>query len=201
MRTVQINILLPEFVCRLRLWLALGWRKLRYGCTYRKIPLTQGKYAIVDPEDYEELAKYNWFAIRSPRGFYAARSAGTNRRGLSQITVRMHSVILKPPEGKFVDHINHNGLDNRKRNLRICTMQQNTWNKRKKRGNCTSQYKGVTWHKRTGKWQARIYCNGKAILIGFFDDEKAAARSYDAKAKELFGEFAAPNFKKNNHVH
>jgi len=193
MRKVQINILLPEFVCRIRLWLALRWRKLRYGCTYRKIPLTQGKYAIVDPEDYEELAKYNWFAIRSPRGFYAARSAGTNRRGLSQITVRMHRVILKPPEGKFIDHINHNGLDNRRANLRICTMQQNIWNMRKQRGNCNSQYKGVTLRKDICKWQARITCNGKLLSIGHFDNEKSAAAAYDEKAKELFGEFASPN--------
>ena len=152
-----------------------------------------GKICVVDPEDYEELSKYKWYAVRSPRGFYAVRSAKAKNGRSGQKNVRMHRVILKAPEDKFIDHINHNGLDNRKSNLRICTMQQNTWNMRKQKGNCTSQYKGVTWRKDIGKWQARIICDGKRISIGFFDDEKAAAMAYDAKAKELFGEFAAPN--------
>jgi hypothetical protein len=173
--------------------LLLRYRKLRYGYAFRRIPLTQGKLALVDPEDYDELSKYKWYAVQSPRGFYAARSVGTNRHGIGQKTVRMHQVILKSPEGKFIDHINHNGLDNRKSNLRFCTIQQNVWNMRKQLGNCTSKYKGVTWRKDIGKWQARIVCNRKVISIGFFDDEKAAAMAYDKKAKELFGEFAAPN--------
>jgi len=192
-RKAHIPIFLPVFIFRLRIWLLLLYRRLRYGYAFRKIPLTQGKFAIVDTEDYKELSKYKWYAIRSKRGFYAGRSVGTNRNGIGQKTVRMHHVILKPPEGKFIDHINHNGLDNRKNNLRICTMQQNSWNMRKQRGNCTSQYKGVTRRKDIGRWQARIVYNAKKISIGFFDDEKAAALAYDAKAKELFGEFAAPN--------
>jgi len=192
-RAVQIKFFLPEWVFRLRIWLLLRYRKLRYGYAFRKIPLTQGKFALVDPEDYQELSKYKWFAIRSPRGFYAARSVGSNRRKTGQQTIRMHQVILKPPEGKFIDHINHNGLDNRRSNLRICTLQQNIWNMRKQRGNCASQYKGVTWRKDIGKWQARITCNGELLSIGLFDDEKAAAAAYDKKAKELFREYAAPN--------
>lgn len=192
-RAVQIKIFLPERFFQVRLWLLLLYRRLRYGYAFRKIPLTQGKYAIVDPEDYEKLSKYKWYAIRSKRGFYAGRSAGTNRHGIGQKTVRMHHAVLKAPEGTFVDHINHNGLDNRKSNLRICTMQQNSWNMRKQKGNCTSQYKGVTRRKDIGRWEARITCNAKKISIGFFDDEKAAAMAYDVKAKELFGEFAAPN--------
>jgi len=199
-RAVQIKIILPECFFRLRIWLLLLYRRLRYGYAFRKIPLTQGKFAIVDPEDYEELSRYKWYAVRSPRGFYAVRSAKAN--GLShavqngrigQKNVRMHRVILKAPEGKFIDHINHNGLDNRKSNLRICTMQQNAWNMRKQRGNCVSQYKGVTRRKDTGKWQARIIYNAKRISIGCFDDEKAAAMAYDNKAKEMFGEYAALN--------
>jgi len=168
-------------------------RRLRYGYAFRKIPLTQGKFALVDPEDYEELSKYKWYAVRSPRGFYAVRSIKAKNSRSGQKSVRMHRVILKAPEGKFIDHINHNGLDNRKSNLRICTMQQNSWNMRKQRRNCTSQYKGVAWHKGEGKWQARIICNGKSFSSGYFDDEKAAAMAYDDKAKELFGEFASPN--------
>jgi len=192
---VVLSITIPDWLTSPFVWLVLSYRKLHCGYAFRKIPLTQGKYAIVDPEDYEELSKYKWFAIRSKRGFYAARSVGTNRHGAKQKTVRMHQVILKPPAGKFVDHINHNGLDNRKSNLRICTMQQNSWNMRKHRGNCSSKYKGVTWHKSEGKWQTRITCNGKSFSIGYFDDEKAAAMAYDKKAKGLFGEYGSLNFK------
>jgi len=191
----NIKIKIPAWLDNLIASPVLLYRLIRYSYAFRKIPLTQGKYAIVDPEDYEELARYNWYAVQSPRGFYAQRSVSVKaKNGRSgQENVRMHRVILKAPEGKFVDHINHNGLDNRKSNLRICTMQQNSWNMRKQRGNCTSQYKGVSWRKDAGKWQARIIYNAKAISIGFFDDEKAAAISYDAKAKELFGEYASPN--------
>jgi len=194
LRAVQIKIFLPGWVFRLCVWLTLRYRKVRYGYAFRKIPLTQGKYATVDPERYEELTKYKWFAVRSERGYYALRMTKAKRGSrVRQKAVRMHRVILKPPEGKFIDHINHNGLDNRSANLRICTMQQNVWNKRKQRGNYSSQYKGVNRSKNDKKWKARITCNGKQILIGYFDDEKAAARAYDAKAAELFGKYASLN--------
>jgi hypothetical protein len=201
-RKALIPILLPEFVYRIRLWLALRYRKLRYGCTFRKIPLTQGKYAIVDPEDYKELAKYNWYAKKCERRYYAERWGKTQlrlqlRRGRqgsrTRGAIKMHRVIMGDVEGKFIDHINHDGLDNRKANLRFATTQQNTWNKRKQKGNYSSQYKGVHWVKSEKNWRAVITCNKRVIYIGRFDDEKAAAMAYDAKAKELFGEYAAPN--------
>jgi len=166
---------------------------VRYGYAFRKIPLTQGKYAIVDPQRYEELAKYKWFAVRSERGYYALRMTKAKKGKVKQKGVRMHRVILKPTNGKFIDHINHNGLDNRRANLRFCTTQQNTWNKRKQRGNYSSKYKGVTWLRSEKKWQVRIVCNGRQISLGYFDDEKEAARAYDAKAEELFGEYASLN--------
>jgi len=194
-RAVQIKFFLPECFFRLRIWLLLRYRKLHYGYSFRRIPLTQGKFALVDPEDYEGLSKYNWYAVRSPRGFYAVRTVITKKGRSVRKTVGMHRVILKAPQGKLIDHINHNGLDNRKCNLRICTIQQNVWNMRKQRGNCASQYKGVTLRKDIGKWQARIICNGKSFSIGYFGDEKAAAAAYDKKAKELFREFAALNLK------
>ena len=140
MRAVQFKIYLPEFIFRLRVWIALRYRKHRYGYAFRRIPLTQGKYAIVDPEDYEELAKYKWFAKRCDRRFYAVRS-GKNKN------VNMHQVIMGTEEGKVIDHINSNGLDNRKANVRFATAQQNCWNQRKQRGNSSSKYKGVHWEK------------------------------------------------------
>lgn len=193
-RAVQINIFLPDWLFRFRLGLVLRYRKLRYGYEFRKIPLTQGKYAIVDPERYDELARYKWFAVRSERGYYAMRMVKAKRGSrVRQRAVRMHRVVLKPPEGKFIDHINHNGLDNRIANLRIVTRQQNMWNKRKQRGSYSSKYKGVTWLKSANRWQVRMTYDGRSMFIGYFDDETAAARAYDVRAKELFGEYAAPN--------
>jgi len=185
-RAVHVKIFLPEFVFRLSVWILLRYRRLRYGYAFRKIPLTQGKYATVDPEDYEELVKYKWHAKRSDGRFYAERT-------VKQKNIKMHEVIIGTVEGKVIDHINHNGLDNRKANLRFATVQQNTWNQRKSRGNYSSQYKGVAWSKSRKKWRTRITINGRVMFIGHFDDEKAAAMAYDVKAKELFGDYAALN--------
>jgi hypothetical protein len=185
-RKVLIPIFLPEFIFRFRIRILLLYRRLRYGYTFRKIPLTQGKYAIVDPEDYERLMQYKWFAKRFKGRFYAGRT-------VKKRTVRMHQAIIGDVEGKIIDHINHNGLDNRKANLRFATMQQNSWNQRKSRGNYSSRYKGVAWSKSRKKWRTRITLNGRVIFIGHFDDERTAAMAYDARAKELFGDYAAPN--------
>jgi hypothetical protein len=184
---IKIRLYLPEFLFRLRVWIALRYRKMRYGYPFRKIYLTQGKYAIVDPEDYEWLAKYKWFAVRNDGRFYAVRWA-KNRN------VKMHQVIMGTEEGKVIDHINGNGLDNRRANVRFATAQQNGWNKRKQRGNYSSKYKGVHWAKKRNQWRARIKCNGRSIHLGRFETEEEAARAYDEKAKELFGEFAWLNF-------
>ena len=117
------------------------------------------------------------------------------------VTIMMHREIMGLPacpersrrEGMVADHINHNGLDNRKANLRFVTTQQNSWNRRKNRGNYSSRYKGVAWSKSRKKWRTKVKCNGRVISIGHFDDERAAAMAYDARAKKLFGEYAAPN--------
>jgi len=194
-REIQIKIYLPELVYRLGLWPVLHYRQLCYGYAFRRILLTQGKFAIVDQPDYERLAKYTWHAARHGRSCYAQRGTGSAKSGRrNKNLVMMHREILKVGEDEFVDHKNHNGLDNRRANLRIVEWQENCWNRRKRNTRCSSQYKGVMWNKRWRKWEVRIGFNGKNIFIGYFDDEKEAAMAYDAKAKELFGEFAAPNF-------
>jgi len=175
-------------------WIALRYRKQRYGYPFRKIPLTRGQYAIVDPERYEELAKHKWHVSWSRGGKYAVRPVRSKKGGkYRQTIVRMHRVIIGAREGEIVDHINHNGLDDRIANLRIATPRQNNWNTRKRRGNCSSKYKGVSRAKDEKKWRARITFNGRSILIGDFVDERAAAMAYDAKARELFGEYASLN--------
>jgi len=167
LRAVLVKIYLPDFIYRLSVWVLLCYRRRRYGFPFRRIPLTQGKFAIVDPEDYDRLAGYKWFAMRSRRGFYAIRMVTTKNGRRKKI--RMHRQILNAPADKLVDHINHNGLDNRKANLRIVTNMQNSWNKRKQKGDYSSRYKGVSWARRIGKWHTEIYCNGSKIFIGYLN--------------------------------
>jgi len=150
------------------------------------IPLTQGKFAIVDPEDFDELCQYKWTAAKSPNTFYAVRSVQGRQ-------IRMHRLITSAPKGLVVDHRNHNGLDNRKENLRLCTRPENARNQRPQTGR-SSKYKGVCWHKNQKKWTARVYSNGVTYHLGSFNSEIQAAKAYDKKARELFGQFACLNF-------
>lgn len=107
----------------------------------------------------------------------------------------MHSVILPPPPGKVTDHINHNGLDNRKANLRIATQAQNARNCRQNKTGKSSKYRGVWFNKKSGNWRATIVLNRKRRQIGYFKNEIDAAKAYDRAAKHLHGQFATLNFK------
>jgi len=157
----------------------------------KKIGLTQGKYALVDDEDFEKLNQYNWHANRcSSKNWYATRM--WKERDDKPTTESMHRQIMGAPDNMQVDHINHNGLDNRKCNLRLCTRSQNAYN-RKPRPDCSSQYKGVSFHKRYKKWEAYIRVKGKLNHLGSFDDEIDAAQAYNEAAREHFGEFAYLN--------
>jgi len=152
----------------------------------RYIPLTRGKVAVVDATDYAWLSLHNWH-LQAPGGKqYAAR-----RRHGTIIT--MHREIMVPIDGYVVDHIDGDGLNNRRSNLRICTRQQNYCNRAKAPG-CSSLYKGVNLHKTTGKYLVSIRFKGERTYLGSFDDEIEAARAYDRKAVVLFGEFAWLNF-------
>lgn len=156
--------------------------------TYRFIALTQDQNAIVDLQDYASLLQHSWFAAWDPttQSFYARR---TLWNGVRSVTILMHRVIMNCPDDMEIDHRNGNTLDNRRENLRISTAAQNSAN-RKKRAKSQSAYKGVFWQKREGKWGAEA----GDCWLGYFSDEQEAARAYDLKASELFGEFAHLNF-------
>lgn len=146
----------------------------------KRIPLTKGKFAIVDDEDFEELSKHKWNI--SSKG-YACRMVGNNP-GRKQIL--MHREILRTPKGLFTDHIDGNKSNNQRSNLRFCTAGENMRN-RKKYSNNTTGFKGVT---QCGKYiSARIQCDGRVIALGSFSTLKQAAAAYIKAAKELFGEF------------
>ena len=192
MREVLVRILVPECVCRLCVWLLLLYRRLCYGYPFRRIPLTQGKYAIVDPDDYERLNRHKWYAVNMRRTFYAQRGINI---GDKRVPVMMHREILKVADGLLVDHINHNGLDNRKANLRPATRAENGRNRRKwSKRKCYSRFKGVCWHKYRKRWTVQIWFNGKMKYIGYFDSEIEAGKAYDRAARKYHKDFAVLNF-------
>jgi len=157
---------------------------------YCKIPLTQGRFAKVDPEDYIWLSQFRWHCKTNTNAIYAVRTitiAGRSKR------IYMHRLIMNTPPGLVCDHVNHNGLDNRKANLRNCTISQNNRNARSAKG-ASSKYKGVSWNKLRQKWAAYIKKDGIQFNLGCFDDEREAAKAYDKKAVQLFGQFASLNF-------
>lgn len=161
----------------------------------RKIKLTQGFYALVDDNDYEELNQYNWhYAKQKDIGGYAVRTIylGGGRKNAKCRSIMMHRVIMAPPKGLFIDHINHDKLDNRRSNLRICTRAQNGANQNIRKNN-KSGYKGVYWDKRRNTWIAQTSHDGRVIRFKYSKDIKAAVKAYDEGMKQLFGEFAKPN--------
>ena len=151
------------------------------------IPLTQGKFSKIDSQDWDLIKDYSWYFAKG----YAVTAI--KQENGKQKTLGMHRLILGLTDPKIqADHINHNGLDNCRSNLRICTQQQNLMNKSSHK-NSTSKYLGVSWHKRDNKWRSNIGFNGKIIYLGYFTNEKDAAKAYNTKAIELFGEFANLN--------
>lgn len=153
-----------------------------------KIQLTQGKFTMIDEEDVSKLGKKKWCAHLIRNTFYACADGGKTL---------LHRVILNAQPDEHIDHINGDGLDNRKVNLRIATIQQNAQNSRKQKSYknkpTSSKYKGVTWASDKRKWKAQISINEKPTSIGYYDQEIDAAKAYDKKAIELRGTFARIN--------
>jgi hypothetical protein len=147
----------------------------------------EGKFALVDDEDYDYLNQYPWYI--DAHGYAFSRFWNKNTKRTEGVGF-MHRLLLT--NGNKVDHINGNKLDNRRENLRYCTSDQNMYNRRK-HSKATSRYKGVFFEKALNKWRACIRFNKKLIYLGSFIDENEAALAYNKKAEELFGEFACLN--------
>ncbi|MFH1369677.1 MAG: HNH endonuclease [Planctomycetota bacterium] len=196
MTTIRLKI--PVLVDLMFVWPALLYRLLRYGWAYRKIPLGEGRWTIVDPLIYYWLNSYHWTSDARGECIYAIRHK-VSRKGRSTI-VRMHREIMNAPAGLLVDHRNNNTLDNRRENLRLATQSQNMQNRRKCRTKATSQFIGVFFDKNCGKWRAKIGHQGKYIYLGIFDNELDAVKAYDAAARKYYGEFARLNFPEEAYI-
>lgn len=166
------------------------------------IPLSKsgkhrGKFfAIVDDDMFEELNRFNWQVSAGNSHYkkhYAQRDIGGRHiNGEHGWKMPMHEQIMGE---KGIDHIDGNELNNTRKNLRKATPAQNAENRAKTTKKVAlSKYKGVTFHRKIGKWQSQIKLSGKSIYLGVHNTQESAARAYDAKALELFGEFARLNF-------
>ena len=148
----------------------------------KKIKLTQGYEAIVDDDDYEFLSQWSWYINKRRYIVYALRDI---RVGGKKRHLWMHRVINNTPDDLYTDHINGNGLDNRRSNLRTVTHQQNMLNTRVRKKAKYSKHRGVTWHKLNKKWYSQITVDRKNVYLGSFDTEEEAKAVYDAYRKEV----------------
>jgi hypothetical protein len=145
----------------------------------------------IDAIDYPLVKDFYWHADSSNRTFYAVTSTSTTK-------IKMHQILLPQPDGLEPDHVDHNGLNNRRDNLRPASDSQNAQNRQKVERKTSSQYKGVAFSKGTKKYHAYIKINGKRKHLGCFTSEDDAAHSYNVAALELFGEFAVLNEIRND---
>ena len=161
----------------------------------KNIQLSQNKLAIVDDEDYDYLNQFTWYAVKYKYTYYSVKCNYKYKKN-----DYMHRIIMNCPDGKFIDHINHNGIDNRKENLRICTEKENQGNRKLNKNN-TSGFRGVFKDKCSNKWRARIRL-GKNIRkhLGYFTNINDAKKAYDKAAKKHFGKFYSDNIKQQLEV-
>jgi hypothetical protein len=152
----------------------------------REIELTKGRVALVDDDDFDRLNQYKWcLGGDSQYTYYARRQSGREN-------IFMHRVILDAPADLHVDHIDGDGLNNQRSNLRLVTRSQNHQNRRPDT-NARSRYKGVSWVSAYSKWRATIKVQGKRYSLGYHANEVDAARAYDTAARLHYGEYARLN--------
>lgn len=160
----------------------------------KMIFLTRNKVALVDDEDWLRCKDFNWHARPDKRNCYAARNI---KMADKKTTIALHQEIMNPPKGFQVDHIDGNGLNNRRSNLRLIPIGGHFGNlaNSKLRKDSKSGFKGVTPHRQSGKWRAGLRINGVYKSFGLFRNAEDAARAYDKAAIQHFGDFACTNAK------
>ncbi len=156
----------------------------------KRIPLSHGLFALVDSEDYDRLMQWRWRPRKPGTVWYVIRTAIINGK---EKKFQMHREVMRLEDHELVDHIDRNGLNNTKANLRRCTHLQNQWNKGVSKNN-TSGFKGVSWDNGHKKWQAQIFVKGKTIRLGRYFCIVKAAMVYDAAIRKYHGEFGYTNF-------
>lgn len=159
-----------------------------------RIPLPDGQEALIDDADEALVSGFRWRTLTNPRSGHVYVHAWNGYQHFY-----MHRLISGAPQGRKVDHHNRNGLDNRRKNLRVATSAQNAANRipdRRKAGT-TSDYKGVFWDKSRQRWCATIHADGKTRALGRFKTEREAAEAYDRAALELWGRFARLNLEES----
>lgn len=153
----------------------------------RTLPLSQGLVALIDDEDFSFLSKFKWSAYKGRTTYYAVRQDPDRRT-----SIPLHRQIMGNPVGKLVDHRNRNGLDNRKRNLRVCDKGQNLQNRGPQK-NSKSGLKGVSWCARDKVWTVSICSEGRIVRLGYFDCPNEGVKAYNRAARRLHGKFAFLN--------
>lgn len=156
--------------------------RIEGGVAY--IPLTNGCEAVIDAEDVPLVEGFNWHALVGNNTVYATRKK-PNGAGETEY---LHRIITNAPDGKDVDHIDHDGLNNRKANLRVCLRSENLWNKKMSKYS-TSGYKGVGWHKASSSWQARLCVNGTRKHLGLFATSEDAHIVHQKACEKYHGEY------------
>jgi hypothetical protein len=191
MMITNITIGIPVWLDRIIIRPILVYRRWRYGYSYRRIPVGEGSFAIVDPADYYWLNRLHWSVKRNRDCMYAV--SFHNEPGCRAKIITMHREIMKPRKGILIDHKNRKTLDNRRENLRKATQSQNMQNRGKTKTKTTSRFIGVHKEKRCGHWVACITHHGKKMSLGSYIQEIDAARAYDKAAKKYRKNFARLN--------
>lgn len=164
--------------------MAMKIRALRYDEKYAYVPLTCGYETIIDLEDADKVNGFNWRAHKQLSNVYAVREVRLPCGKRTSLYV--HRLVMGDPSGLVIDHINGDGLDNRKENLRAVRHQQNIHNTKPPKNN-SSGYKGVSFDKTRNKWQAKITFNRKQLHLGRFDTIEEAVEAYDKAFTRLNG--------------